>query len=91
MIYVLALQPQSISQLASLRNLSLPAIHKHIKILEGAKLVKRKKVGRTSFLALNRESLRTIQNWIAQFQPHWGNDKETLENYKKYLKGGENK
>ena len=90
-IYLLGLQPHSISQLASIRRLSLPAIHKHINILLNAKLITRKKVGRTSFLAIKRDSLNIIQNWIAQFHPYWGNNKETLVNYKKWLKGGENK
>ena len=40
-VYVLGLQPCAISQLARMRGLSLPAIHKHIKILENAGLVSR--------------------------------------------------
>ena len=32
-IYTLGLQPRSISQLADQEKLSLPAIHKHIKVL----------------------------------------------------------
>ena len=57
-IYALALQPHTISQLAALRGLSLPAIHKHIAILEDAGLVTRRKAGRTTYLALDRASLR---------------------------------
>lgn len=90
-IYALGLQPHSITQLASMRHLSLPAIHKHIKLLENSGLVVRKKTGQTNFLTLNRRSLRAIQDWLLQFHPYWGNDKETLENYHRYLKGGENK
>lgn len=90
-VYILGLQPHSISQLAAMQNLSLPAIHKHINILENAKLITRKKVGRTNFLTIKRESLTIIQNWITQFQPYWGNDNESLENYQKYLKGGDKK
>ena len=88
-VYFLGLQPYSISQLASMRHLSLPAIHKHIKILENAGLVLRKKTGQTNFLTLNRQSLRGLQDWLMQYHPYWGNDKETLANYYKYLKGGE--
>ena len=33
-LYVLSLQPCSITQLATMRGLSLPAIHKHIEVLE---------------------------------------------------------
>jgi DNA-binding transcriptional ArsR family regulator len=80
-IYLLGLQPCSIGQLASMRDLSLPAIHKHIKVLESAGMITRKKVGRTNFLTLNRESLRGLQQWAMQFHTYWGSDNATLENY----------
>jgi DNA-binding transcriptional ArsR family regulator len=84
-IYVLGLHPCSISQLASLRGLSLPAIHKHIEVLEHADLVKRKKIGRTNVLTLNRASLRVLQDWLMQYHAYWGSDEETLENYAQYV------
>src|SRR5947208_3136876 len=84
-IYVLSLQPSSISQLASMRSLSLPAIHKHIKILEKGGMIIRKKIGRINFLALKRESLRDLQDWIMQYHTYWGSDEATLENYAQYL------
>jgi DNA-binding transcriptional ArsR family regulator len=82
---ILSLQPCSISWLAAARGLSLPAIHKHIGILEKAGLVNRRKIGRTNFLALNRRSLRRLQDWLSEFHTYWGTDKETLENYARYL------
>ena len=84
-IYVLSLQPCSISRLAAMRHLSLPAIHKHIKILEKGGMINRKKIGRTNYLALNRKSLRGLQDWLLQYHPYWGSDEETLENYAQYL------
>jgi DNA-binding transcriptional ArsR family regulator len=81
MIRLLALQPRSISQLAELRGLSLPAIHKHVRLLEEAAIVSRRKHGRTNFLALQREPLSRLQAWTGQFHPWWGTDGETLENY----------
>jgi len=80
-IRLLALQPRSISQLAELRGLSLPAIHKHVRVLEEAGMVSRRKLGRTNFLALEREPLSRLQAWTAEFHPWWGADGETLENY----------
>ena len=88
-VYLLGLQPYSISRLASLRGLSLPAIYKHIKVLKGAKIIIGKKIGRISFLSLNRKSLLGLQSWLNQYHAYWGNNKETLENYSQYLKGGE--
>jgi DNA-binding transcriptional ArsR family regulator len=94
-IYALALQPYSISQLASMRDLSLPAVHKHIKLLESAGMIKIKKIGRTKFITLNRNSLRSLQDWLMQYQAYWGTNEESLENYAQFLKkkekGGEKK
>ena len=80
-IYSLSLQPSSISQLAAMQGLSLPAIHKHIKVLENVEIVKRKKSGRVNFLTLNRASLRGLQEWLSQFHAYWDSGSETLENY----------
>jgi len=84
-IRILGLQPCSISQLAEMRGLSLPAIHKHIKLLETAHMITRKKMGRTNFLTLDRQSLRGLQDWLMQFHTYWGSEDETLENYARYL------
>jgi DNA-binding transcriptional ArsR family regulator len=84
-IYMLSLQPCSISHLASMRNLSLPAIHKHIKILEKGGMVIRKKIGQTNVLTLNRDSLRGLQDWLMQYHTYWGSNEATLENYAQYL------
>lgn len=80
-VYSLSVQPASISQLATQQGLSLPAIHKHIKVLEKAELVMRKKSGRCNFLALNRDALHTLRDWIEQYHVYWGSNAETLENY----------
>ena len=48
----LALQPRSISELAGLRDLTLPAIHKHVRVLENAAMVRRRKIGRTNFFKM---------------------------------------
>jgi DNA-binding transcriptional ArsR family regulator len=85
-VYVLGLQPYSISQLAEQRGLSLPAIHKHIRILESAGMVKRRKIGRTTYLTLDRASLRGLQTWLGQYQAYWGTEQETLANYEAFLR-----
>lgn len=84
-VYLLGLQPYSISQLAQLRGLSLPAINKHITILESAGMVRRRKVGRTNVLTLDRSSLRALQAWLGQYHAYWGTSDESLENYDEYL------
>ena len=84
-VYLLGLQPYSISQLAAQRGLSLPAINKHIAILESAGMVRRRKVGRTNVLTLDRSSLRALQEWLGQYHAYWGTADESLENYEAHL------
>lgn len=85
MVLQLGLQPSSISRLASDVGLSLPAMNKHVGILEAAGLVARRKLGRTTFLTLDRRAIRDVQAWLFQFHAYWGTEKETLENYERFL------
>lgn len=85
MVHALAVQPRSISELADQRGLSLPAIHKHIRVLEAAGMVQRRKAGRTNYLAIERGPLRSLQRWVEQFHPDWGSDSEALDNYVAHL------
>ena len=80
-VHDLSLNPATVSQLASRFELSLPAIHKHIRVLERSSLIIRKKSGRTNFVSLNSKTLGLAQSWIMQYQTHWGNNDATLENY----------
>jgi DNA-binding transcriptional ArsR family regulator len=86
MLDTLAFRPATVAQLAKESDLSLPAMHKHIRTLEKAHLIHRRKVGRTNFVALNKKSLHDLQEWINRFHTEWGNDEETLENYIASLK-----
>jgi DNA-binding transcriptional ArsR family regulator len=81
----LALHPQSISRLAAQRGLSLPAIHKHIGVLEASGLARRRKLGRTTFLVLGREPITALQGWLGEFDTWWGSDAASLDNYERYL------
>ena len=80
-VHELGRGPASIAQLAESQHLSLPAIHRHIKLLEEAKLVQRKKSGRVNFLAIDRTGLLLAQKWLAQYHAYWGSNEETLDNY----------
>jgi DNA-binding transcriptional ArsR family regulator len=80
-VHLLALQPASIQQLARQIGVSLTAIHRHIKVLEDAQLIRRKKSGRVNFLAINRATLLRVQDWAQEYHAYWGTDEETLDNY----------
>jgi DNA-binding transcriptional ArsR family regulator len=80
-VHDLALQPSTVGQLARRHDLSLPAIHKHVRTLEEAKLIIRKKAGRTNFIALDQSTLKQTQQWLMQYKTNWGTTSATLENY----------
>ncbi|MDB5163759.1 MAG: transcriptional regulator [Candidatus Saccharibacteria bacterium] len=80
-VHYLSLQPATVSQLAKDHSLSLPAIHKHIRILEKAQLIVRKKVGRTNFVALNSKTLQLAKDWIGQYNTRFSSTSASLENY----------
>lgn len=80
-ITTLAYRPATVGQLAEEHQLTLPAIHRHIRVLEGAKLIERRKVGRVNFVAFNHTAMKLAQDWIMQYNTAWGSDKQTLENY----------
>lgn len=48
-------------------------------------MVLRRKVGRTNHLTINRRQLRGLQEWIGQFHPYRGDERETLEDYIDHL------
>jgi DNA-binding transcriptional ArsR family regulator len=85
MVYQLGHNPTSISRLAKDVGLSLPAMNKHVGVLEAASLVTRRKLGRTTFLTLDRAAIRDVQTWLGQFHAYWGTELETLESQERYL------
>jgi hypothetical protein len=62
-----------------------PAIHNHVKILENAGLVSRRKTGRTTYLILNPQRLQLLPDWAGQFHTWRGSDQASFENYHGYL------
>jgi DNA-binding transcriptional ArsR family regulator len=88
---LLSLQPASIQQIAQQVSMSLTAINRHINVLEQAGLVLRRKAGRTNFLSIRRQTMRRVQDWALQYNPMWGTDDESLENYMAGIRAAESK
>lgn len=59
--------------------MSLNAVSKHILVLERAKLVQRRKVGRDHFLSYRAEPLDAAAQWIEQTRHFWGSRLDALE------------
>lgn len=61
----------TISSLAEPFKMSLAAISKHIKVLEDAKLLNRKKLGRIHECTLNPAALRTAEEALQFYTKFW--------------------
>jgi DNA-binding transcriptional ArsR family regulator len=54
----------TVGDLAAPYAMSLPALLKHLKILEYARLITRHKDGRTVHIRLNKQTLRAAADWL---------------------------
>lgn len=71
----------SITELASPYAMSLPAISKHVRVLEGAGLVTRTKRGRVNFCRLNAKPMREASKWLLFYQRFWDTKLDALEDF----------
>ncbi len=58
----------SVSELAAPFGMTLPGVSKHIRILEDAGLVFKRREGRTLYCSLTANPLREIDSWLERFR-----------------------
>lgn len=63
--------PARVTDLAGRFDMSLNAVSKHIKILEGAGLVSRRTEWREHLIAPELEPLKAVDAWFAQLRATW--------------------
>lgn len=68
-----------VTEVARPFSMSLNAISKHILVLERAKLVKRRKVGRDHFISYRSEPLDAAAKWIDETRNFWASRLDRLE------------
>lgn len=68
-------------QLAEPFGISKPAISKHLKVLENANLIVRKKDAQWHLFQLQTGALRQASEWIAQYRTFWENQMDDLSDY----------
>ena len=71
----------SVSELASPFAIKLPAVMKHLDVLEGAGLITRSKVGRTVTVRLSAEPLKAAMDWLQHYERFWSTSLERLTRY----------
>jgi DNA-binding transcriptional ArsR family regulator len=67
----LAKSPATAGELAAPFDMSLPAVSKHLRVLEGAGLLARQVEGRTHRMTLRPETLKVANDWLEFHLKFW--------------------
>jgi DNA-binding transcriptional ArsR family regulator len=78
-LVALAEGERSVSELAEPFDVSLPAVSKHLSVLERAGLITREREGRVRRCKLEPEPLAGALEWIAQYGRFWEESFDSLE------------
>jgi DNA-binding transcriptional ArsR family regulator len=77
----LARGPARITELARPFALSLPAVSRHIRVLESAGLVARTVKGRVHRCSLQAAPLESAQDWLSRYRKFWQQSLQSLARY----------
>ena len=67
---------------------ALNAVTKHLKLLERAGLIERRKQGREVFISFRGEPLREVAEWMNDYECFWN---QRLDQFERYFKGKKSK
>ena len=79
----------SVTELAEPFEMSLPAISKHLKVLERAGLITRGRAAQWRPCRLAADPLRGAADWLEHYRIFWDQSLDRLEDYVKELQGKE--
>ena len=77
----------SVTELARPFDMSLPAVSKHLKVLERAGLVSRGKEAQWRPAALDAGPLKAVDEWVERYRDLWEQRLDRLDEYLKELQG----
>ena len=81
----LALGQTSVSELAEPFDISLPAISRHLKVLEHAGLIARGREAQWRPCRIEPESLKGVDDWLEDYRRLWEQRLDRLEDYLRTL------
>ncbi len=82
----LSLGETSVTELAEPFEMSLPAVSKHLKVLERAGLISRGREAQWRPCKLEPEPLKEVDTWLGSYRRMWEERFDRLEAYLKTLK-----
>ena len=78
-----------VQEIAEPFNMSLPAISKHLKVLEKAKLIRRGKDAQWRPCTLEAAPLKEASDWIGDYRQFWEESFDRLDEYLKEIQSKE--
>ncbi len=84
----LAAQEMSVSEVAGPFRISLPAISRHLRVLESANLLAREKQGRSITCRLAAPALLSAGEWLTGYRGFWEQRFEALDKYLREERAG---
>ena len=81
LIEALAGEERTVGELAEPLEISLPAVSKHLGVLEGAGLLERRREGRSHYLRFNSEALNPASQWLEVQRRFWNESFDKLASY----------
>jgi len=82
---------QCVTELARPHAMSLPAVSKHVRVLEKAGLIRRRRQGRMHRLNLEAGPMQQAAQWIEEYRRFWEQSLDRLDEYLKELQTKEKK
>lgn len=79
------------TELAQPFEMSLPAISKHLKVLERAGLIARSREAQWRPCRLEAQTLKDVADWIEQYRQFWEQNLDRLDEYLQELQAEEKK
>lgn len=77
----LARGPARFSDIAEPFDTALNSVTKHLKLLERAQLIERKKQGREVIISLRAEPLRELAEWVHEYEEFWSVRLDQFQDY----------
>ena len=77
----------TVTELAAPFDMSLPAISKHLKVLQRAGLIEQGRQAQWRPCRLAPEPLRDVADWVGQYRRHWEDSFERLDAYLREVTG----
>ena len=87
----LAKGEKSVTELAEPFDMSMPAISKHLKVLERAGLIARGREAQWRPCRLEAKPLKDVANWVEHYRKFWDESFDRLDAYLKELQAKEKK